>query len=179
MERKEMKKLTLYLNHDQDIPLNRQLNIENSEFVSQNKIDEVMALVNSINFTPITFKLEKEYAWSKESLMMVVPLYKQWLALQACYETYSIAPSTFIDEFWHMHILDTRKYMEDCQLVFGKYLHHFPYFGLRSEQDEQELNEGFELTKKLYKHHFNVESLTDNAKEAGCGRCSGGPNSCR
>jgi len=174
-----MSKTELYLKHDINIPLNKQLNIISSEFVSQNKINEITALVDSLDFTPISFKLEKEYAWSSESLAMIVPLYKQWLILQACYKTYSIAPSTIIDEFWHMHILDTRKYMEDCQLVFGEYLHHFPYFGLRSEQDEKELNEGFELTKKLYKHHFNVESLTDNAKEAGCGRCSGGPSSCR
>lgn len=174
-----MLKTELYLTHDINTPLNKQLDINTSEFVSQNKIDEIMSLVNSLDFTPISFKLEKEYAWSKESLNIVIPLYKQWLVLQACYNTYSIAPSTVIDEFWHMHILDTRKYMEDCDLVFGEYLHHFPYFGLRSEQDEKELNEGFELTKKLYKHHFNVDYLADNAKEAGCGRCSGGPSSCR
>ena len=170
---------TSYLNHNVNTPLNKQLKIDSSEFVSKNKIDEITILVDSLDFTPISFKLEKEYGWSSESLSMAVPLYRQWLILQACYETYSIAPSTFIDEYWHMHILDTRKYMEDCQLVFGEYLHHFPYFGLRNEEDEKELHEGFELTKKLYKHHFNVEYLADNAKEAGCGRCSGGPSSCR
>ena len=168
----------MYLGSE-EVALNKKLKIADTEFVSQDKIDETMAVINSLDFTPISFKLEAEYGWSKESLSMALPLYKQWLALQACYKTYSIAPSTFIDEYWHMHILDTRKYMEDCQLVFGEYLHHFPYFGLRNEQDAKELNEGFELTKKLYQHHFGVQHLGDNAKEAGCGRCSGGPNSCR
>jgi hypothetical protein len=169
----------MYLNSSKEVILNNNLEISNEEFVSQAKIDEAMAVVDSLDFTPISFKLEAEYAWSKESLTLALPLYKQWLVLQSCYDDYSIAPSTFVDEYWHTHILDTRKYMEDCQLVFGEYLHHFPYFGLRNEQDAKELSKGFELTKKLYKHHFGVEYLGDNVKEAGCGRCSGGPNSCR
>jgi len=173
-----MLKNEMYLGTD-ETTLNGKLEIRENEFVSQEKIDEIMAVVDSLDFTPINFKLEAEYNWSKESLSLALPLYKQWLVLQACYETHSIAPSTFIDEYWHMHILDTRKYIEDCQLVFGEYLHHFPYFGLRNEQDAKELTEGFELTKKLYQHHFGVEHLGDNVKEAGCGRCSGGPNSCR
>jgi len=173
-----MLKKSIYLGTN-EVTLNGKLEIDGTEFVSQEKINEIMAVVNSLDFTPISFKLEAEYGWSKESLSLALPLYKQWLVLQASYESYSIAPSTFIDEYWHMHILDTRKYMEDCQLVFGEYLHHFPYFGLRNEQDAKELNEGFELTKKLYAHHFNVENLGDSAKEAGCGRCSGGPSSCR
>lgn len=35
-------------------------------------------------------------------------------------------PNKQIDEMWHEHILDTRKYSDDCQTVFGYYLHHTP-----------------------------------------------------
>lgn len=78
--------------------------------------------------------------------------YKKWLIIHACYPELSTAPSEKLDEYWHMHILDTKKYMEDCQFVFGYYLHHYPYFGLEGDKDN--LNMGFELTRKLFQHHF-------------------------
>jgi hypothetical protein len=46
-----------------------------------------------------------------------------------------IAPSRTIDRFWHHHILDTAKYMRDCQELFGFYLHHFPYSGVFEGDD--------------------------------------------
>lgn len=35
-----------------------------------------------------------------------------------------IAVPEVLDEFWHAHILDTRKYWRDCQKLFGAFLHH-------------------------------------------------------
>jgi len=37
-------------------------------------------------------------------------------------------PSKLIDRVWHCHLLDTQKYMKDCQLLFGSYIHHFPFY---------------------------------------------------
>ena len=47
------------------------------------------------------------------------------------YPTKRIVPTLTIDEFWHAHILDTRAYMADCKALFGKYMHHYPYSGLK------------------------------------------------
>jgi len=160
--------------------INIKVGISDSEFVSQAKIDEAMGVVESLDFTPISFKLEKEYGWSKESLDRAVPLYRQWLVLQQYYSELSFAPSELVDEYWHMHILDTRKYMEDCQFVFGYYLHHYPYFGLTETENAETLKKGFELTKKLYKHHFGHSNLgMGDYKSAACGCRSGNGGSCR
>ncbi len=35
-------------------------------------------------------------------------------------------PSKVVDIFWHTHILFTQKYFQDCDAVFGHYLHHEP-----------------------------------------------------
>jgi hypothetical protein len=29
-----------------------------------------------------------------------------------------------LDDFWHAHILDTRKYNDDCRHLYGTFLHH-------------------------------------------------------
>jgi len=161
-----------------DIPLRVEIN--DSQFVEQKKIDEVMIVINSIDFTSISYKLEKEYGWSKESLMRAEPLYKEWLSLQSVYKHLSFAPSELVDEYWHMHILDTRKYMEDCQFIFGEYLHHYPYFGLTKNEPKKMLDQGFKLTKKLYKHHFGHDNLgMGDYKSASCGCRSGNGGSCR
>jgi hypothetical protein len=44
-----------------------------------------------------------------------------------------------VDEIWHQHILDTHAYHRDCDAIFGSYLHHFPYFGMRGDADAQAL----------------------------------------
>ncbi len=63
-------------------------------------------------------------------------------------------PDKELDSFWHAHILDTMKYADDCEQIFGHFLHHFPYFGLRGEEDAQHLQDAFAETKRLYQAEF-------------------------
>lgn len=37
-----------------------------------------------------------------------------------------IAPREDADLFWHLHVLDTKKYAQDCHMLFGRFLHHVP-----------------------------------------------------
>ena len=41
------------------------------------------------------------------------------------------------------HILDTRAYSRDCEFLFGRFLHHFPYFGMRGDADRAALDRTF------------------------------------
>ena len=75
----------------------------------------------------------------------------------------AIVPNKIIDVFWHYHILDTMKYPEDCQKVFGYFLHHFPYFGMRSEKDASDLKKAFTETKDMFFVEFG-ESLSELLK---------------
>lgn len=52
--------------------------------------------------------------------------YKLFLQLCKIYPEESLGISEKADKFWHYHILDTRKYMQDCDIIFGHYLHHNP-----------------------------------------------------
>lgn len=67
-------------------------------------------------------------------------------------------------KFWHYHILDTRAYHKDCDTVFGHYLHHFPYFGMRGEQDAINLKNSFYLTKDRYLETFNEEMAREDSE---------------
>lgn len=84
--------------------------------------------------------------------------YKRFLVLNLKYESVTIVPNKVLDTIWHYHILDTMKYAEDCQSIFGSFLHHFPYFGLRGEEDASNLKEAFVVSSDLFMREFG-ESL--------------------
>jgi hypothetical protein len=73
------------------------------------------------------------------------------------YEDEDLPPSIDIDEFWHNHILDTRRYIEDCSRIFGYYRHHYPYFGLRGPEDECALQVAFDRSNERYLAEFGEE----------------------
>jgi len=155
-----MVKNNINLDTDKNLQFNGQLEITDKEFVSQAKIDEVMAVVNSLNFEQMDNKLIKTYGWSERDISLINKTYKEWLVISACYPDAPLVPTMKLDEYWHMHILDTKKYMEDCQLLFGSYMHHHPYFG---ESDSDYADKCFSFTKELFKKHFKNNMSNNSA----------------
>lgn len=127
---------------------------------------------------PIKVKLmdpEEGEGWSLERCNEVEVRYKRFLYLSVKYPQ-AIIPSKEVDAMWHQHILDTRKYAEDCKATFGFFLHHFPYFGMRGPEDAQDLENAFEETCRLYNAEFG-EPYVDMAEVSRkCNSCGG--NSC-
>jgi hypothetical protein len=119
--------------------------------------------IASLDLDPIKFKLTRQdgEGWTAEQVNAVEKWYRRFLFLNLKYqETASIVPTKTIDAFWHYHILDTIKYAEDCQEIFGYFLHHFPYFGMRGEEDEKNLKQAFDETAELFFAEFG-ESLSE------------------
>ncbi|PAF44077.1 hypothetical protein [Helicobacter sp. 11S02629-2] len=128
------------------------------DFVSANKIKEAASLVDTLDFTKLNSKLINHYGWDKVEVSTLNSLYKEWLVLHICYPHISLTPNIKLDEYWHMHILDTKAYAKDCLLLFGEFLHHYPYFGLEDNEEEAEMT--FDLTNDLFFHHFGHTQST-------------------
>ncbi|MBF4254538.1 hypothetical protein EA007_27345, partial [Vibrio anguillarum] len=58
-------------------------------------------------------------------------------------------------EIWHMHILDTRAYMRDCDTLFGEYLHHYPYFGMLGEENQRQWLDVQAQSEQLWQRLFD------------------------
>lgn len=80
--------------------------------------------------------------------------YRRFLALRLAHPGEEIVPCKLVDEMWHRHILDTQAYAEDCERLFGEFMHHFPYFGMRGPDDEQALHDAYGLTLERYRDAF-------------------------
>lgn len=96
--------------------------------------------------------------WSKQQGDEAELEYKRFLTLCRKHGK-GIVPTRQVDLIWHYHILDTRAYLKDSERVFGGYFHHYPYFGMRGEQDAKDLESAFRVTQQRYLEAFG-ESLT-------------------
>ena len=122
-------------------------------------VEQIVAAIQALDLEPIKFKLmdtEEGQGWSREYVDQMEIAYRRFLTLSVKYPEETIAPSKDVDKFWHGHILDTMKYAEDCQNVFGYFVHHFPYFGMRGEEDAANLAEAGRKTKVLYEQEFGA-----------------------
>lgn len=127
--------------------------------------EQMVAAIFALDLDPIKFKLmdKKEgLGWTREQADRLELEYRRFLALTAKYPEEVIAPSSEVDKFWHGHILDTMKYAEDCQRIFGHFLHHFPYFGMRDAEDAANLVDAATNTRRLYEQEFGG-AVTENA----------------
>jgi hypothetical protein len=80
--------------------------------------------------------------------------YRRFLALHLAYPDMDVVPCKIVDEMWHQHILDTAAYRDDCDAIFGFYLDHFPYFGMRGDDDARALHEAYAQTLERYRAAF-------------------------
>lgn len=148
--------------------------------------EDAMQLVETIDLSMVKLKImdkEEGQGWDQEYADRVELRYRRYL----CMILYnggrgSVVPTKEIDLFWHQHILDTRAYAKDCQRVFGEFLHHFPYFGMRGDEDARNLDSAFAETKAMYARLFGEEYSNSDATKCHkcdsgkCHKCNNNPN---
>ena len=138
------------------------------------RLDSVQVRVATLDFSLVKQKLMVKQNWEAELCDRVEGLYRQFLALHATYPETMLVPSPSLDEFWHRHILDTQKYAEDCEFVFGRFLHHAPSTGTSEERET--MNEKFTETIELFRFHFGSDPRAtpkdfEVVAHCGCHRC--------
>jgi hypothetical protein len=130
-------------------------------------------MIAELDLDPIKVKLmhkESGEGWSLEQANLVEFEYRRFLHLMKLFPHEQTAPQFDVDIFWHYHILDTMKYAADCQQIFGYFLHHFPYAGLRGEDDEAAHQRVGARMQELYEATFGEACIWqgegDTAKTA-------------
>ncbi len=130
------------------------------KIVRSQQSEAMIGRIDCLDLSMVKMKLclpvEKEgKGWTTEQADDCEVWYKRFLKLCLIKGNgKDVVPTKLIDQMWHAHILDTRKYQADCQAIFGHYLHHFPYFGLRGEQDAHDLQDAFHDTLNRFELIF-------------------------
>jgi Glycine-rich domain-containing protein-like len=134
--------------------------------------EKFTAFNENLDLNPIKYKLMKEKDWTIERANEVEPQYKAFLFLIGSSAEAEFVPTFDIDEMWHTHILDTRKYMTDCALYFGAYIHHYPYLGMKDPDDRSRAEDLFAATCATIAAAFNLNVYNLDATSCG-GGCGG------
>ncbi len=123
--------------------------------------EERLRRIDALDLEPIVYKLmHPEPGETELSLAEAdqdVALYRCFLKLCVLHPGATIVPTRQLDQVWHTHMLDTAKYRADCDRVFGRFMDHFPYAGLRGEDDRRVWHDDFARTRRLFREHFGVE----------------------
>jgi hypothetical protein len=123
--------------------------------------EKIRDFIDSLDLSDIISKLVHQYNWQHKHAVIVVHMYKNFLFLNAKYgEKYKLTPSEEIDEIWHLHILETKKYRKDCYAIFGKYFDHNPMsFKGDIKANYTEMAQSFNKMLELYRKEFNNAEL--------------------
>jgi hypothetical protein len=138
--------------------------IANSEFEAFVELD----------LAPVKIKLMhvSGEGWSPGRTAAVETEYRRFLYMVKAFPQDSHAPTDDVDTFWHYHILDTMKYAADCEKLFGHFLHHFPYAGMRGEADMETLQQVARRTAVQYERAFGARypgAAGEATAQAACG----------
>lgn len=141
----------------------------------EDTVDAVVARVWSLDLDTLRAKFRDGLAEKShdDADLLAERSYREFLVLAALYPNVHLVPTLDMDEFWHLHILDTRKYQRDCEYALGFFLHHVPSSAVPEETAKEEK---LETMFALIRRHF-PDSPT--LRKADCGKCSRCSSPCR
>lgn len=128
----------------------------NAMVKTSDTVESLHPLVAAIDFERLKYKntVSREAEMTADEWDRAQLEYQRFLSLKMLYPQAVLVPSKQVDAIWHAHILDTRAYRMDCERLFGRFIDHYPYFGIYGDDDYQALQDAFENTCTLYQRHF-------------------------
>lgn len=128
-------------------------------------------------FSALRRNVITELGWAADFALAAVEEYRRFLVLKLVLQDWDadiLSPAALIDRIWHVHILDTRNYAEDCRHIFDvlgpaqhsseaagisavnnplfQFVHHSPAMAHDDKGEERLRN-----TLQAYRAHFNAE----------------------
>jgi hypothetical protein len=149
------------------IPVASEATADHIMYVESQLESDFIEKLRALDLEPIIFLLthpKKSLGWSRDKALQAIAHYKMFLLLHNLYPDKNIVPTEEIDRVFEQHFSDSAKYHQDCNHLFGYFLHHDPYFGLLNEADEKSHLAAFMETKVLFKKHFGIELLINPSR---------------
>jgi len=118
-----------------------------------------VATPSNLNLDIVREKLKAE-GFMEQWLDKAILQYRRFLYLTQQYPEHTLVPNKAIGTVWREHILYTQKYTEDCDALFGEYLHHQPAFGWNID-----FTPHVQKTQELYLREFEEELPVESEAE--------------
>jgi hypothetical protein len=124
-------------------------------------VEQAIAAIEALDLEPIKLRVmdaESGEGWTSEYADRIELGYRNYLRMLVKHpeDVEDIVVSKEVDEFWHAHILHTMKYTEDCERIFGKYLHHGPQSRELTPEDAAKRAASIDKTRRLYQEEIRI-----------------------
>lgn len=136
---------------------------------------EVIAAIQALDLESVKARVMDPAlgeGWSHAYANEIEAAYKTYLTMVVKYQEHAedILLSKDVDEFWHTHILQTAKYADDCQRVFGTFIHHNPHVGAVTAEVHAHRDVLAAKTRRLYELEFGGTAQAQTAWAGNVGR---------
>eukprot|EP01084_Bolivina_argentea_P136683 240715_1 len=116
--------------------------------------------VELINFSTLQNRFDRTYSCLSSDSHNILAEYKKFLIIKSVCKDFNaklFSPSSKVDQMWHLHVLDTKAYMNDMKILFNNntlinFIHHDIDGGL----DMNERSKRYINTITEYKLLFNT-----------------------
>jgi hypothetical protein len=127
--------------------------------ITARPVQDVISAIQALDLESVKVRAmdpELGEGWTREYADSIETAYRTYLTMLVKYPDHAedILLSKDVDEFWHTHILQTMKYADDCEAVFGQFLHHSPHIGEVTPADHEHRARQAEKTRNLYEKEF-------------------------
>src|SRR5919199_6548998 len=120
--------------------------------------------LQELDLEPIKNQLMQS-GWTRQQITWAINRYKMFLSVIYLNPHTPLAPTQEIDFVWHCHILHTRKYHQDCQMLFGRFIDHEPDQKLWEVDEQLSLDTAFAQTQTLLVQYFGEAALRETSLE--------------
>ncbi len=113
----------------------------------------IESIIQELNIGEICKKAADNFSWTSKDMEYAKLWYaRHWYLAQKFPKLHLAAISKMADDLWHQHIIDTPKYLADCERILGRFMNHQPIYGEPNEHQSRV----YEASVKLYKDEFNA-----------------------
>ncbi|MEA5472451.1 hypothetical protein [Spirulina sp. 06S082] len=99
--------------------------------------------------------------WTYPQANLAIARYLLFLFLSYLYPSQVLVPPQEVDLVWHEHLLqDTRKYTQDCEMLFNGFIHHARQSQLWENAVEENASAAYQQTRSLLDLYLQGVSRT-------------------
>lgn len=91
--------------------------------------------IATLDLVPAHYSLVVNHGWDRARIEAADHEYRLFLHVMREHPRRQHVPSPDADLLWHEHILTTERYAADCRILFGRFLHHYPFAGRFGRRD--------------------------------------------
>ncbi len=105
-----------------------------------------------LDLTRVMEKVAKETGMDAADIVIAEDLYRKFLTLKFKNPTLEMAPPVIVDHVWDVHVMFTKQYRQDCDMLFGYFVDHNPHV----ESDGWNVEPAFLATRALFQSEFDI-----------------------